>query len=121
MGEGRESVRAHVCVHVCVPVFVHVHVCVCDCVSGRVNQGRLENGKTGRQSDIDRTTTRLERGTDSQQRGGRREMSATRHCQVDGRWQGSHLLPVTVTCQNGQACALTGELDAELVDRQTSG
>lgn len=48
-------------------------------------------------------------------------MSATRHCQVDRRRRGSRLLPVTVTCQNGQACALTGGLDAELVDRQAGG
>lgn len=48
-------------------------------------------------------------------------MTATRHCQIDGRRRGSRLLPVTVTCQNGQAHALTGELDAELVDRQADG
>lgn len=37
-GGERECVRACVCMSVCVD----------DCVRGRVNQGRLENGKRGR-------------------------------------------------------------------------
>lgn len=45
-------------------------------------------------------------------------MSLTRHCQVDRRRRGRRLLPLTVRCQNGQACALTGKVDAKLVDRE---